>query len=146
MVEVTTIYEGQLHCRVTHGPSGAQLLTDAPVDNMGKGESFSPTDLVAAALGTCILTIIGIIGRRHNLSVEGASCTVSKEMINTPVRRIGRLVSHVYMPVKLSEDDRRRMENAAHTCPVEKSLHPSIETPIIFHWGSERGAGGAAGA
>jgi putative redox protein len=91
--------------------------------------------LVAAALGTCILTILGIIAQRHSLDVGGARCSVSKEMVNAPVRRIGRLVTHVYMPQKLPEDQRRRLENAAHTCPVEKSLHPSIETPIIFHWG-----------
>ena len=135
MVEITATYEGQLHCTATHGPSGATLPTDAPKDNMGKGEAFSPTDLVATALGTCMLTTMGIVAQRHNLDMTGATARVTKEMVSTPFRRIGRLALHVKMPKKLSDDDQQRLENAAHTCPVHRSLHPDVDAPITFTWG-----------
>lgn len=134
MVETTIAYQGQLHCTATHGPSGSKIQTDAPVDNMGKGESFSPSDLVGAALGSCILTIMGIIAQRHNLDLTGTTCRVQKEMVSTPMRRIGRLAATVTVPVKLSGEDQRRLENAARNCPVHRSLHPSIESPIVFQW------------
>src|SRR5881227_1068332 len=123
MVEIKVVYEGQLHCTATHGPSGMTLTTDAPRDNMGKGEAFSPTDLVATALATCILTTMGIVAQRHNLDITGATAKVTKEMVSTPIRRIGRLPVTVKMPRKLSDEDQKRLENAAHTCPVHKSLH-----------------------
>jgi len=134
MVETTIAYQGQLHCVATHGPSGSKIETDAPVDNMGKGEKFSPTDLVGAALGSCILTILGIVAQRHNLDLTGATCRVQKEMVSTPMRRIGRLAVTVTVPTKLSGEDQRRLENAARNCPVHRSLHPSIESPIVFQW------------
>src|SRR5258708_6707020 len=86
MVEVNITYEGDLHCSAVHGPSQARLMTDAPKDNMGKGDAFSPTDLVGTALGTCMLTLIGITGKRHNLDVAGATARVTKEMSATPPR------------------------------------------------------------
>ncbi|MDB5322597.1 MAG: OsmC family protein [Phycisphaerales bacterium] len=135
MVEITTIYNGQFRTTATHGPSGGTLITDAPKDNMGKGEAFSPTDLVATALATCILTTMGIVAQRHNLDITGATAKVTKEMVTTPIRRIGRLPVTVHMPRKLSEEDQKRLENAAHTCPVHKSLHTDIEAPITFTWG-----------
>ncbi|MCC6422544.1 MAG: OsmC family protein [Phycisphaerales bacterium] len=134
MVESTISYQGQLRCIATHGPSGSKIETDAPVDNMGKGEKFSPTDLVGAALGSCILTIMGIVAQKHNLDLTGTTCQVQKEMVSTPMRRIGRLAVTVNVPVKLSGDDQRRLENAARNCPVHRSLHPSIESPIVFQW------------
>jgi putative redox protein len=134
MVESTISYQGQLHCVATHGPSGSKIETDAPVDNMGKGEKFSPSDLVGAALGSCILTIMGIVAQKHNLDLAGTTCRVQKEMVTTPMRRIGRLAVTVNVPVKLSGDDQRRLENAARNCPVHRSLHPSIESPIVFQW------------
>jgi putative redox protein len=135
MVEITTVYNGQLRTTATHGPSGGTLITDAPKDNMGKGEAFSPTDLVATALATCILTTMGIVAQRNNLDITGATAKVTKEMVTTPIRRIGRLPVTVKMPRKLSEEDQKRLENAAHTCPVHKSLHTDIDAPITFTWG-----------
>jgi putative redox protein len=135
MVEITTEYQGQLRCTAKHGPSGNTLFTDAPKDNMGKGEAFSPTDLVATALATCVLTTMGIVAQRHNLDMTGATARVTKEMVTAPLRRIGRLALSVHMPHKLSADDQQRLENAAHTCPVHKSLHADVDAPITFTWG-----------
>lgn len=133
MVKVSGIYQGQKHCQLTHGPSQAQIETDAPLDNNGKGELFSPTDLVGAALGSCILTVMGIIADRDGLKLEGARVEVEKEMITNP-RRIGRLSSHVYMPSGIPQDARAKLESTALHCPVHKSLHPDIEAPIVFHY------------
>src|ERR1700712_454564 len=102
MVEITATYNGQLRTTATHGPSGNVLITDAPKDNMGKGEAFSPTDLVATALATCVLTTMGIVAQRNNLDMVGATARVTKEMVATPTRRIGRLAVYVHMPHALS--------------------------------------------
>jgi len=134
MVQVKIAYQGQLHCLATHGPSGASITTDAPVDNMGKGEFFSPTDLVGTALGTCIMTIMGIVAQRNNISLEGMTATVVKEMISQPARRIGKLTLTIDVPTRVSQEDRQRLENAAHTCPVKRSLHPDVEVQINFKW------------
>src|SRR5271168_1847243 len=91
MVKMNIIYEGQLRCTLTHEPSGAVISTDAPKDNMGRGEAFSPTDLVAAALGSCMLTVMGIAAAKHNIDLKGTTVQVSKEMITAPVRRIGSI-------------------------------------------------------
>lgn len=136
MVEVNITYEGDLHCTATHGPSQASLMTDAPKDNQGKGEAFSPTDLVGTALGTCMLTIIGITGKRHNLDVVGATARVTKEMSATPPRRIARLAVRIHLPREFGEEDRRRLEAAALTCPVHKSLHPDVDAPVTFSYGA----------
>src|SRR6476661_5744506 len=110
MVEINATYEGQLHCTATHGPSGATLPTDAPKDNMGKGEAFSPTDLMATALATCVLTTMGIVAQRAGIDMTGATARVTKEMVSTPHRRIGRLPCTIHMPRKLDEEQRRRLE------------------------------------
>ncbi len=137
-IEINLVYEGQLHCVATHGPSGATLATDAPVDNHGKGESFSPTDLVATALGACVMTIMGIVAGRHQFDLSGTRIHVTKEMIQQPVRRIGRLAVTVTVPAekaaRLSETDRSKLETAARHCPVHQSLHPDIDAPIEFSW------------
>jgi putative redox protein len=135
MVQINIAYQGQLRCHATHGPSGTTLVTDAPVDNHGKGESFSPTDLVATALGACMLTIMGIVAERHKLDLAGTTVTVQKEMTLAPPRRISKLTVRIAVPLNLSPDDRTRLENAAHTCPVHRSLHPDIQTPIEFVYG-----------
>lgn len=135
MVQIDIKYQGKLRCEATHGPSQNVLLTDAPKDNMGQGASFSPTDLVATALGTCMMTIMGIVADRHQLKLEGATVTVGKEMITAPARRIGRLVVEIHVPGEFNDEQRKLLENAAHTCPVHKSLHPEIEVPITFRWG-----------
>jgi putative redox protein len=134
MVQIEIAYQGQLRCEAVHGPSGTKLSTDAPKDNHGKGESFSPTDLVATALGTCMLTVMGIVAQRHNIPLDGATVTVVKDMAASPARRIGRLTVDIRVPGKLDEEQRKLLENAAHTCPVHKSLHPDIAIPVAFHW------------
>ncbi|MEM8911893.1 MAG: OsmC family protein [Planctomycetota bacterium] len=133
-VEIRAIYQGELRCEAIHGPSRRVLQTDAPVDNGGKAESFSPTDLVATALGTCILTILGLVAKRHELDLVGTTVTVQKEMITQPIRRIGSLRTTVAYPaqIHLSETDRSRLEAAARKCPVHQSLHPDIDAPIEF--------------
>jgi putative redox protein len=134
MVEVQIAYEGQLRCQATHMPSGVTLSTDAPLDNQGRGESFSPTDLVAVALGTCMLTIMGIVARRHEWDLSGTRVRVEKHMVTAPVRRIGRLPVEITVPVKLSAEQQQMLERAALTCPVHHSLHPDIESPVTFRW------------
>ncbi|MCE9590982.1 MAG: OsmC family protein [Planctomycetes bacterium] len=135
-VQIDLVYEGQLHTRATHGPSGAAIATDAPVDNGGKGSAFSPTDLVAAALGACMITIMGKVAERHAWDLSGTRVRVFKEMIQQPVRRIGALRATITVPrplsATLSVDDRKRLENAAETCPVRKSLHPDVQLPVEF--------------
>ena len=135
MVAIQFEYQGDLHCRAIHGPSGSELNTDAPKDNQGRGESFSPTDLVATALGACMLTIMGIAARTLNIDIAGATATVEKEMTAAPPRRIERLTVRIRVPQSISAENRQKLERAAHTCPVHKSLHPDIQTPIEFTWG-----------
>src|SRR5271167_2297796 len=122
MVAIQIEYQGDLHCQAVHGPSGTILTTDAPKDNHGRGESFSPTDLVATALGTCMLTIMGIVAERDGLDLNGTIVTVAKEMVMSPVRRIGRLTVDIHVPAELREEDQKRLKTAALTCPVHKSL------------------------
>jgi len=136
-VEISAVYSGKLRVDATHGPSKATLHTDAPKDNGGNGESFSPTDLVATALGTCVVTIMGLVAERHELDIKGTAVHVTKEMITEPVRRIGTLRTVVTVPAGAIEDAkmRERIEAAAHKCPVHKSLHPDIDAPIEFVYG-----------
>jgi putative redox protein len=135
MVEIQIAYEGRLRCSARHVDSGATLITDAPKDNMGQGASFSPTDLVAAALGTCMLTIMGIAAGRMELDLTGTSVVVTKEMIADPQRRIGRLAVTFKLPGSFTAEQRQKLEAAAKTCPVHKSLHPNVQAPITFNWG-----------
>src|SRR5438132_10871823 len=110
MVQIDITYQGDLRCQAKHGPSGTILQTDAPVDNLGKGESFSPTDLVATALGTCILTTMAIVAERHGWSLAGASITVEKHMVADPVRRIGKLEVRVRIPGSFDAKARETLE------------------------------------
>lgn len=135
MVAIKIEYQGDLHCQAVHGPSGATLTTDAPKDNHGRGESFSPTDLVATALGSCMLTVMGIAARSLDVDIKGTTVTVEKEMIQVPARRIGKLTVKIHVPHPLDEIQRQRLEHAAHTCPVHKSLHPDVQVPVEFTWG-----------
>ncbi len=135
MVSIEAEYQGELHCKASHGPSGTELTTDAPKANQGRGESFSPTDLVATALGTCMLTIMGIAARTLNVDISGATASVKKEMTATAPRRIQRLTVKIHVPQTLSIADQEKLERAARACPVHKSLHPDIETPLEFTWG-----------
>ncbi|TWU18338.1 OsmC family protein [Allorhodopirellula heiligendammensis] len=133
-VEITAVYQGQLRCQATHGPSGQQFSTDAPTDNGGRGEAFSPSDLVATALGTCVMTIMGIVAARHEVDLTGTQVHVTKEMVQSPIRRIGSLKTIVTFPATLDLDEamRDRLTSAARQCPVHQSLHPDIDAPIEF--------------
>ncbi len=135
MVTIQAEYQGDLHCKAVHGPSRAELNTDAPADNQGRRESFSPTDLVATALGTCMLTVMGILARTLQIDIAGAIATVEKEMSSTSPRRIQSLRVRIHIPHALSSENKQKLERAAHTCPVHKSLHPDIQAPIEFVWG-----------
>lgn len=133
MVTITATYEGDLCCTAVHGPSGARLQTDAPKDNEGLGRFFSPTDLVATALGTCILTTMGIVARRHGIELKGATVKVEKHMQNNP-RRIARLPVELRVPGSFTAEQKKLLETTAHTCPVHRSLHPDIDAAITIHW------------
>lgn len=139
MVEIDVAYLGELRCRATHGPSGTELTTDAPRDNQGKGESFSPTDLVATALGTCMLTVMGIAARKKGFDLAGAHVHVSKIMTAAPPRRIARLEVSIAMPLEVSarldEAGRAELFGIAESCPVRLSLLPAIEVPVVMAWG-----------
>lgn len=130
MVEITIDYLGELRCRARHGPSRQELHTDAPVDNQGKGESFSPTDLVATALGSCMATIMGITARQLGLSLTGMTMRVTKEMSTDAPRRIARLTVRMQMPAGLAPRHRDALRQAAEGCPVKASLDPRIEIPL----------------
>lgn len=134
MVEITGSYEGTLRCSATHGPSGATVETDAPVDNQGRGESFSPTDLVATALGVCMTTIMGIYAQRNEIELTGTKIRVEKHMTSSPPRHISRIVTEITVPLPEDHPHRRAIEKAAVSCPVALSLHPDIEKPVVFAW------------
>lgn len=134
MIQIDIEYRGGLRCSATHGPSQNQLLTDAPVDNHGRGESFSPTDLVATALGVCMATVMGIFAEKHALDLQGMKITVRKEMTQLPVRRIARLTVSLTVPLLATHPLRAALEGVALTCPVLESLHPDVEKPVTFVW------------
>lgn len=133
-VEIDITYEGGLHCKAVHEPSHKVLLTDAPKDNGGKGEEFSPTDLLATAFGTCIVTIMGMVAERSGWNIKGTRVQVSKEMATEPVRRIGKLVAVVTFPkgLNLSSADKAKLEKTVSSCPVKQSLHPDVKTESKF--------------
>lgn len=134
MVEIQVDYEGQLRCSAKHGPSGCELKTDAPVDNEGKGESFSPTDLVATALGTCVGTIMGIYARRHDLDLSGMKIRVEKHMSADAPRRIVGLPVTIEVPIALDDRHRKSIEEAALHCPVHNSIRGDIDAPLVFQY------------
>jgi putative redox protein len=131
MSTATARYAGNLRTEATHVASGNSILTDAPVDNHGRGEAFSPTDLVATALGSCMMTIMGIVAERHALNLTNVSWDVTKHMLAEP-RRIGQIDVTFRLPASLSEKDRAVLENAARTCPVALSLNPEIRQEVRF--------------
>jgi putative redox protein len=135
MTEIQISYKGKLRCTAQHVDSGATLITDAPKDNMGNGESFSPTDLVATALGTCMLTIMGIAAQRMEIDLTGTTVKVTKEMAQSPMRRIARLAVTFHVPTRLTQDQQQKLQNAAMNCPVCKSLSPEVQIPLDFQWG-----------
>ncbi len=134
MVKIDITYEGGLHCRLKHGPSGTEMTTDAPKDNMGKGGAFSPTDLVATALASCMLTTMGIVAQRRGIEMKGTSAEVIKEMTTAPPRRIAKLPVVIKMAPGIPAQERPALERVALGCPVHKSLHPEIEIPVKFEY------------
>jgi uncharacterized OsmC-like protein len=134
MVKITGEYQGDLHCSAVHGPSSNSLATDAPKDNQGRGEAFSPTDLVATGFGTCIATTMAIVARKHGVELSGIRFEVDKEMSADAPRRISRLTARLWMPPSARAVPQGVLEKAANTCPVHQSLSPSVEKVIELIW------------
>jgi len=132
MTTITSCYDGGLRCSSSHGPSGCELETDAPTDNQGKGERFSPTDLVATALSTCILTILGIVAQRHGWDLEGASARVDKTMTAEAPRKIALLEAWITLPAGLDAQQRAVLQRSGENCPVKLSLEGAV--PMRLHW------------
>jgi putative redox protein len=132
MTTMTCRYEGQLRCQAVHVASAAELLTDAPLDNQGRGEAFSPTDLLATALATCILTIMGITAERHGFAIEGSEARVEKTMTSSGVRRIELLTVWITLPAGLEDSQRELLKRAGEGCPVKRSLEGAV--PMELHW------------
>ncbi len=131
--QIESVYQGNLRTQATHLASQNAIVTDAPTDNNGKGEAFSPTDLVCAALGSCMVTIMGIIAQRDNIQLQGITWKTTKVMTDSP-RRIAEIHIEFYFPahIQLSEKDKQKLENAARSCPVALSLSEQIKQVITF--------------
>lgn len=129
------IYKGALRTEATHMLSGTVIETDAPPDNNGKGERFSPTDLVATAMAACMCTLMGIAARTHEIDIDGIECEIYKIMVPDP-RRIGEIKVDMHFPKKVtySEKQKKILERAALTCPVIESLHPDLVKTVTFDW------------
>ena len=134
MVEALIRYEGGLHCSAVHGPSQSVIETDAPVDNQGRGERFSPTDLVGTSLASCVLTTMAIVGKRHEVELAGSTARVRKHMTAEPPRRIARLEVDIEVALPGDHPKRALLEAAAAGCPVRRSLHPDVEVVETFTW------------
>jgi uncharacterized OsmC-like protein len=135
MVEMKLVYEGGLHTISEHGPSRSTIETDAPVDNQGKGEAFSPTDLLATSLASCMLTTMAIVGDREGWPLAGARARVEKHMELEPRRRVGRIVVELDLPAGLPNEARSRLEDTARGCPVAASIHPDTRIDLMIRWG-----------
>ena len=129
------IYKGDLRTEATHMLSGTVIETDAPPDNNGKGERFSPTDLVATAMAACMCTLMGIAARTHNINIDGVECEIYKIMVANP-RRIGEVRVDLHFPKNITYTDKEKaiLERAALTCPVIESLHPDLKKTVAFDW------------
>jgi uncharacterized OsmC-like protein len=134
MVEISIKYLGDLRCEARHEASGTVITTDAPVDNEGRGESFSPTDLAATSLGACMLTIMGIAARKQGVDLGDTKVKVLKEMTPQPPRRIAKLTVVFTIPLPDSHEKRVMLEAAAKSCPVHLSLHPEVVQDMRFDW------------
>jgi uncharacterized OsmC-like protein len=134
MVEINATYTGNLHCTATHKPSGKSIETDAPVDNHGKGESFSPTDLLATSLAVCYLTTMGIAAEERGINLKGATCRVVKHMSEDRPRRVVRLEAEIVFPKGIPLDKRGILEAVALHCPVSKSIHEDIDVDLKLHF------------
>ncbi|MEM9801773.1 MAG: OsmC family protein [Planctomycetota bacterium] len=138
MTTIEIDYQGKLRTHAVHVRSETELVTDAPVDNEGRGESFSPTDLVATALGSCMLTIMGIVAERHGWDMSRATASVTKEMIADPGRRIAKLAVTLRIPGDFDDKARTALEKAALGCPVHRTLGANVEMPVEFIWDAAR--------
>ena len=134
MVEMNITYLGQLRCEAVHGPSGTRIITDAPVDNQGRGEAFSPTDLTCTSLATCILTTMGIKAQQLGIALDGAHAKVSKEMSSTPPRRIARILLDIHLPARVALETRPRLEALVQACPVHRSLNAAVAVDVRIFW------------
>ena len=132
----TIVYTGQLRCSATHNQSGSVIETDAPTDNRGKGERFSPTDLLCVSLGTCIITTMGIKATDMGIDLNGATLQVQKHMFSEP-RRVGKIEVTLSFPasLQLQDKDKTILQRTGDNCPVQKSIHPDIETVVVYNWG-----------
>jgi uncharacterized OsmC-like protein len=133
MVKMSALYQGEKHCDLTHEPSHSKISTDAPKDNNGRGEAFSPTDLVGAALGSCMMTVMAIAAEKDGVDLKGSRVEIEKEM-NPHPRKIAKLNVILHMPQKIAHDYRKKLEDIAHNCPVKLSLHPDVKIPVLFHY------------
>lgn len=134
METIVTQYTTDLHTQATHLYSGSEIMTDAPLDNKGKAEFFSPTDLVATALASCMMTVMGILGNREGFSMDGTTARVTKIMGNDPRRIAEILIELDFPPNNYSVKEKAYIEGAARACPVAKSLHPDLKQTILFHY------------
>ncbi|MEY4354658.1 MAG: hypothetical protein RLZZ609_2899 [Cyanobacteriota bacterium] len=132
MTTIQCTYNGELRCLASHEPSESVLETDAPRDNQGQGERFSPTDLVATALATCILTVMGIVAKRHGWNLEGSTARVEKTMTSSGVRKIAQLEVWIELPAHLDGAARTMLQQAGEGCPVKCSLEGAV--PMVLHW------------
>ena len=134
MATIETKYLGELRTEAKHVNSGNKLITDAPIDNQGKGEAFSPSDLLTSSLGSCMLTIMGIVAREQQINIDGATCSMTKIMASEP-RRVSEIQLVFHMPANdFSEKQRIIIERSARTCPVARSLHPDLIQDVVFNW------------
>jgi putative redox protein len=134
MATIETIYLGELRTEAKHILSGDKVVTDAPLDNQGKGEAFSPTDLMSASLGSCMFTIMGIAAREHGFNIDGTTCSITKIMAADP-RRVSEIQINFNFPViNYSDKQKLILEKAAINCPVAKSLHPDLIQKVSFNF------------
>lgn len=134
MATIETIYLGELRTEAKHVLSGDKVITDAPLDNQGKGEAFSPTDLMSASLGSCMLTIMGIAAREHGFNIDGTTCSITKIMAADP-RRVGEIQINFDFPaIQYTDKQKLILEKAAINCPVAKSLHPDLKQSVVFNF------------
>lgn len=134
MVEINIQYLDNLHCSVTHGPSGSTFITDAPTDNRGKGEYISPTDLLAASIGSCIATIMGIKAQDNNINIKGLKIDVTKEMQDKPYRKVKNLFLKIEFPNKLNQKEFDILKNVINLCPVSRSLSDEVNIIPEFNF------------
>jgi putative redox protein len=134
MISQSTLYLGKLRCKAVHGPSSVELITDAPTDNQGRGESFSPMDLIVTALATCKVTTMGIVAQRDGVRLGGTKVYAEKHMSTDPPRRIARIVIKIDFPPGIAPEYRQKLEHTARTCPVARTLHPDVTLDVTFSY------------